>query len=72
MLAKELHVFGHFFGMNGKKLVSNHPFEIVTQGNKLKCLNLKHKVVSLREWDARMHVMVCRKHATESGNNRPG
>ena len=27
-----------FLGMKGKKLVPNHPFEIVTRGNKVKCL----------------------------------
>ena len=30
--------FRAFFAMKGKKLVPNDPFEIVTRGNKVKCL----------------------------------
>ena len=29
-LAKESHVFGHFFDMNSKKLVMHHPLEIMS------------------------------------------
>ena len=32
--------FRAFLAMKGNKLVPNHPFETVTRGNKLKCLNL--------------------------------
>ena len=30
--------FRAFFAMKCKKLVPNHPFEIMTQGNKVQCL----------------------------------
>ena len=52
-LAKELHVFGRFFGMKGKKVVPHHPLAIMARGNKVQCSMGGHKVVSLRELDAR-------------------
>ena len=53
--------------MKGKKLVPNHPFETVTRGNKVKCLqSSEFEGVGCKD------VMVCGKHATESGKNRPG
>ena len=62
--------FRAFFAMKGKKLVPNHPFEIVTRGNKVQCLFLTQS--SEFEGVGCKDVMVCGKHATESGKNRPG
>ena len=56
--------------MKGEKLVPNHPFEIVTRGNKVICLFLTQS----SEFDGVgcKDVMVFGKHATESSKNRPG
>ena len=69
-LVKELHVFGRFFGLKGKKVVPHHPLEIMAWGNKVQCSMGGHKVVSLREWDARMSWFEVDMQG-RSGENRP-
>ena len=63
-VAKELHVFGQFLSMKGKKVVPHQKLAIMARSNKVQCCVGGHKGVSLRVLDAK-DVMVSGSHARE-------